>query len=134
MSYKSIGLRHPLHIPRDVYDPPIASPNANTVWTVNTTQTVTWDTSNPPAQITNPIGAIRLRKDGITFCMPSSVDCCFDADVIGSMTLASGFDILLGEFEVTVPDVPESSEYILVLMGDSGNFSPEFTITGGTSS
>ncbi|KAK0188603.1 hypothetical protein F5146DRAFT_1055934 [Armillaria mellea] len=106
----------PIHIARDVYDPPITSPNANTVWTVNTTQTVTWDTSNPPAQITNPIGSIRLRKDGATF-----------------LTLASGFDILLGEFEVTVPDVAESSEYIIVLMGDSGNFSPEFTITGGTS-
>ncbi|SJL04102.1 uncharacterized protein ARMOST_07462 [Armillaria ostoyae] len=86
----------PIHIARDVYDPPITSLNA---WT-----------------ITNPIGTIRLRKDGITF-----------------LTLASGFDILLGEFEVTVPDVPESSEYILVLMGDSGNFSPEFIITGGTS-
>ncbi|KAK0239209.1 hypothetical protein EDD85DRAFT_936330 [Armillaria nabsnona] len=109
----------PIHIARDVndvYAPPITSPNASTVWTVNTTQTVTWDTSNPPAQITNPIGTIRLRKDGITF-----------------LTLASGFDILLGTFEVTVPDVAESSEYILVLMGDSGNFSPEFTITGGPS-
>ncbi|KAK0214846.1 hypothetical protein IW262DRAFT_246872 [Armillaria fumosa] len=106
----------PIHIARDVYDPPITSPNANTVWIVNTTQTVTWDTSNPPAQITNPIGSIMLRKDGITF-----------------LTLASGFDILLGKFEVTVPDVAESSEYIVVLMGDSGNFSPEFTITGGTS-
>ncbi len=106
-----------IHIARDVndvYAPPITSPNASTVWTVNTTQTVTWDTSNPPAQITNPIGTIRLRKDGITFCMASSVDCRFDADDIGAVTLASGFDILLGEFEVTVPDVAESSEYILV--------------------
>ncbi len=46
--------------------------------------------------------------------MASSVDCRFDADDIGAVTLASGFDILLGEFEVTVPDVAESSEYILV--------------------
>ncbi|KAK0501607.1 hypothetical protein EDD18DRAFT_742501 [Armillaria luteobubalina] len=106
----------PIHIARDVYDPHITSPNANTVWIVNTTQTVTWDTSNPPAQITNPIGSILLRKDGFTF-----------------LTLASGFDILLGKFEVTVPDVTKSSKYIVVLMGDSGNFSPEFTITGGTS-
>ncbi|KAK0489241.1 hypothetical protein IW261DRAFT_1443900 [Armillaria novae-zelandiae] len=106
----------PIHIARDVYDPPITSPDANTVWTVNTTQTVTWDTSDPPTQITNPIGSIMLRKNGFTV-----------------LTLAKGFDILLGEFEVIVPDVPESNEYILVLMGDSGNWSPEFTITGGTS-
>ncbi|KAK0438033.1 hypothetical protein EV421DRAFT_1738661 [Armillaria borealis] len=84
-------LATPIHIPRD---------------------TVTWDVSNPPTDITNPIGSIKLRKDGITF-----------------LTLASGFDILLGEY--TVPYVAESSEYILVLMGDSGNWSPEFTIRGG---
>ncbi|PBK99785.1 hypothetical protein ARMGADRAFT_1008282 [Armillaria gallica] len=71
---------------------------------------------NPPTDITNPIGSIKLTKDGITF-----------------LTLASGFDILLGQYEVTVPYVAESSEYILVLMGDSGNWSPEFTIRGGPS-
>ncbi len=112
-------LATPIHIPRDVYDPPITSPNACTVWTVNTTQTVTWDVSNPPTDITNPIGSIKLRKDGITFCMRSwffSSICRCDADIIGAVTLASGFNILLGQYEVTVPYVAESSEYILVRM------------------
>ncbi|KAK0239217.1 hypothetical protein EDD85DRAFT_1003038 [Armillaria nabsnona] len=82
----------------------------------STPHTVTWDVSNPPTDITNPIGSIKLRKDGITF-----------------LTLASGFNILLGQYEVTVPYVAESSEYILVLMGDSGNRSPGFTIRGSPS-
>jgi len=34
---------------RDVFDPPVTNPNADTVWTVGSTQTVTWDTSSLPA-------------------------------------------------------------------------------------
>ncbi|KAK0501617.1 hypothetical protein EDD18DRAFT_1347694 [Armillaria luteobubalina] len=119
----------PVHIPQDVYEPPITSLNACTVCTVNTTQTVTWDVFNPLTDITNLIGSIKLRKDGVTFYM---------------LTLASGFEILLGEYEVTVAYVPESSKYIPVqintqplklhtTMGDFGSWSPEFTITGGPS-
>lgn len=105
----------PIHVTRDVYAPPVTSPNVSTVWTVNTTQTVTWDTSNPPAQITNRLGSIRLRKGDSTL----------------PLVLADGFDILLGKFEVTVPWVTEGDDYAIVLFGDSGNWSPEFTITGG---
>ncbi|PBK99802.1 hypothetical protein ARMGADRAFT_1008289 [Armillaria gallica] len=105
----------PIHVTRDVYAPPVTSPNVSTVWTVNTTQTVTWDTSNPPAQITNRLGSIRLRKGDSTL----------------PLVLADGFDILLGKFEVTVPWVTEGDDYVIVLFGDSGNWSPEFTITGG---
>ncbi|KAK0489239.1 hypothetical protein IW261DRAFT_1443894 [Armillaria novae-zelandiae] len=102
----------PIHIARDVYSPPITSPDANTVWTVNTTQTVTWDASNPPVNISNG-ASIWLRKD---------------------VELAEGFDLRSGQQDVTVPYVAEADDYIIVLFGDSGNFSPEFTITGGPSS
>ncbi|KAK0466909.1 uncharacterized protein EV420DRAFT_1506060, partial [Desarmillaria tabescens] len=104
----------PILISRDVYVPPITSPDASTVWTVNTTQTVTWDVSDPPVNITNRYGLIMLRKDGLTT----------------PLILANGFDILLGNFEVTVPWVVEGDDYSIVLFGDSGNWSPDFTITG----
>ncbi|KAK0489279.1 hypothetical protein IW261DRAFT_405606 [Armillaria novae-zelandiae] len=77
----------PIYVTRDVYAPPVTNPDASTFWTVNITQTVTWDTFNPPAQITNRFGSIRLRKGDFTLLL----------------ILADGFDILLGKMEVTVP-------------------------------
>ncbi|KAK0220211.1 hypothetical protein IW262DRAFT_1316809 [Armillaria fumosa] len=106
----------PIHIARDVYSPPITSPNATTVWTVNTIQTVTWDASNPPVNISNR-ALIWLRKDNLSF-----------------LELAKDFDLRSGQQDVTVPDVEEADDYIIVLFGDGGNFSPEFTIIGGPSS
>jgi hypothetical protein len=63
---------------RDVYVPRILYPTAGTVWKAGSTHKVTWyvilkrfglsklidcrDTSNPPAQITNPLGKIVLAK------------------------------------------------------------------------
>ncbi|CAL1712674.1 unnamed protein product [Somion occarium] len=98
---------------RDVFVPPITLPKEGTVWKVGTKQNVTWDTSDAPTQITNPIGRIILSKGGL-----------LDLD----NPLADGFDILLGEFEVTVPDVEPADDYAIVLFGDSGNASPQFTI------
>ncbi|KAF7795318.1 hypothetical protein EIP86_006474 [Pleurotus ostreatoroseus] len=99
---------------RDVYAPPITYPHAGTVWTVGQRHNVTWDTTNPPKQITNSIGQIILAKNGIEDW---------------SAPLAANFSILLGRIEVTVPDVESGTDYSLVLFGDSGNYSPEFTIT-----
>jgi hypothetical protein len=99
---------------RDVYVPPITYPTASTVWKKGQVHNVTWDVSDPPAQITNKIGRIQLREGGLTT----------------PLILADGFDILLGSIEVTVPWVITGSDYQLVLFGDSGNFSPEFTIKG----
>ncbi|KAK0239207.1 hypothetical protein EDD85DRAFT_829431 [Armillaria nabsnona] len=104
----------PIYIPRDVYSPPITSPDANTVWTVNTTQTVTWDTSNAPVNISNR-ASIWLKKGDYAFGTELAVD----------------FDLRSGKQDVTVPWVVEGDDYIIVLFGDSGNWSPEFTITGG---
>lgn len=46
------------------------------------------------------------------------------------LILAEGFDIRLGRFEITVPWVVQGDDYSLVLFGDSGNWSENFTITG----
>ncbi|KAF5382314.1 hypothetical protein D9757_008489 [Collybiopsis confluens] len=100
---------------RDVYTPPITYPAAGTVWNKGEVHNVTWDVSDPPAQITNRFNSlIQLRKAGLTT----------------PLILADDFDILLGTIEVTVPWVITGSDYQLVLFGDSGNFSPEFTING----
>ncbi|KZP20308.1 hypothetical protein FIBSPDRAFT_861835 [Athelia psychrophila] len=87
---------------RDVYDPPVTYPHSGTVWKVGAKHNVTWNTSNPPKQITNTIGQIYLRHGDST--QPTA--------------LASGFSILDGHKEITVPS----------LMGDSGNWSDEFKI------
>ncbi|KAI0714895.1 hypothetical protein C8Q76DRAFT_440184 [Earliella scabrosa] len=98
---------------QDVYVPPVLTPNADTVWFTGRTYNVTWDTSDPPAQITNRYGRILLRK----------------GDFTTPIFLASGFDILEGHVEVTVPLVVSGDDYQVVLFGDSGNFSPYFTIS-----
>jgi len=75
---------------------------------------VTWDTSEAPVNITNKIGTILLNKSGETT----------------PVVLANNFSILLGRIEVTVPWVLDGDDYQVVLFGDSGNFSTDFTITG----
>ncbi|KAF7985608.1 hypothetical protein HWV62_3919 [Athelia sp. TMB] len=63
--------------------------------------------------ITNTKGVVVLAKDGIE-----------DVD----HPLASGFNILDGHVVIKVPKVSTGSKYALVLFGDSGNYSPKFTI------
>ncbi|KAF8345856.1 hypothetical protein F5887DRAFT_1073936 [Amanita rubescens] len=101
------------HVTRDVYDPPILYPKHTTIWAVGEKHHVVWNTTNPPEQITNTIGEVFLRKGDLT-------------DV--NHPLAGNFSILLGRIEITVPHVPPGHDYRIVLMGDSGNWSPEFTI------
>jgi len=105
---------------RDVFVPPVTYPKTGTVWIVGQHHNVTWDVSNAPAEkdITNSIGRIYLRKGDITLL---------------NVTLASGFQITNGRTEVKVPDglVPDD-DYSVVLLGDSGNFSPQFTILAAT--
>ncbi|KIK59393.1 hypothetical protein GYMLUDRAFT_169731 [Collybiopsis luxurians FD-317 M1] len=98
---------------RDVFVPPITYPTNTTVWNKGEVHNVTWDVSQAPVNITNKFGRIQLRSGGLTT----------------PLILADGFDILLGTYPVTVPWVI-TGEYQLVLFGDSGNFSPEFTING----
>ncbi|KAJ3489209.1 hypothetical protein NLI96_g2267 [Meripilus lineatus] len=109
---------------RDVVNPHITSPTAATVWTVGSKQTVTWDTSDlpPPANITNIKGKVILG-----FLEPDSYNLMLDSP------LAQGFSILDGSVVITIPNVPVRTNYIIALMGDSGNISPEFRIVGGSS-
>jgi len=105
----------PVHLGvRDVFVPPILYPTAGTIWRVGEEHQVTWDTSDHPVNITNKVGKIMLRK----------------GDFTTPLILANDFDILLGQANVTVPWVEDGDDYQVVVFGDSGNFSPEFTITG----
>ncbi|KAK0202478.1 hypothetical protein DFS33DRAFT_1384833 [Desarmillaria ectypa] len=106
-------LSAPVSVPRDVYVPPVVLPGSGSVWAVGSTQTVTWDASKPPGQITNPTGSIRLRKANKTL----------------PLILAEGFSILDGKAQVTVPSVEPGNDYRIVLFGDSGNWGTPFTIT-----
>ncbi|KAI5989053.1 hypothetical protein EDD15DRAFT_2389134 [Pisolithus albus] len=108
---------------RDVVAPPITSPTASTVWNVGTTQTVTWSTANLPTNITNPEGMLVLgyvANDSENLMLQSP--------------LATNLSYSAGQAQITVPSVPTGNNYIVVLFGDSGNASPQFTITNGASS
>ncbi|KAI0731969.1 hypothetical protein C8Q72DRAFT_820153 [Fomitopsis betulina] len=96
-----------------IWNPKILSPDTQTVWVRGQTTEVTWDTSNPPANSTAYTGQVRLAKGGNQ----------------GYGLLASGFHLADGSVEVTVPsDLDAGSDYQIVLFGDSGNVSLEFTI------
>ncbi|KAJ7784373.1 hypothetical protein B0H16DRAFT_1876838 [Mycena metata] len=105
---------------RTVFDPPITSPTAQTVWKVGSVETVTWNATGIPAGVTGKImlGFLSSTSEGEHL----------------SDTLASGFNLTDEKVDVTVPQVATGTQYIIVLFGDSGNFSPTFTIQGSSSS
>ncbi|KAF9071732.1 hypothetical protein BDP27DRAFT_1218771 [Rhodocollybia butyracea] len=110
---------HPVSVTaRDVYVPPILTPKAGDSWVIGDVRSVTWNVSSPPAQITNPVGQILLRKGNLT----------------QNVTLAEGFNILDGNASFVVPSVTPDDDYRVVLFGDSGNFSPVFSILASTTS
>ncbi|KIN99604.1 hypothetical protein M404DRAFT_154737 [Pisolithus tinctorius Marx 270] len=111
MSLLALAMSVPLQ-KRDVFVPPVLDPHQETVWYVGQQAEVVWDTSNAPAQITNSEGQIYLVVNNL-----------IDFDYL----LANDFNILDGSVMVTVPDVP-TGIYAIVLFGDSGNFSQNFTI------
>ncbi|EMD40118.1 hypothetical protein CERSUDRAFT_81416 [Gelatoporia subvermispora B] len=108
---------------RDVVDPPVTNPNAQTVWTVGSTQTVTWNTSGlpPVSELTTP-GMVVLG-----FLTSDSENLMLDNP------LAKGFNLTDGQVSIVVPSVPNGINYIVALFGDSGNISPTFAIQGGSS-
>lgn len=101
----------------DVWVPPVTSPTASAVWEVGGSYQVTWDTSTKPAKVTNPTGKIYLghveKGGGVSQ----------DAN-----PLISGFQLSDGEVSVMVPDDTVPGTYVVVLYGDSGNYSPQFSI------
>ncbi|KAG6377238.1 hypothetical protein JVT61DRAFT_1292 [Boletus reticuloceps] len=108
---------------RDVVDPPITSPTASTIWHVGQTQTVTWNSTGLPVNQTNPIGMLVL---GYLFNNSEHL--------MLNSPLATNLNYSVGQAQITVPNVPTRSDYIIVLFGDSGNASPEFTIINDASS
>ncbi|OCH86865.1 hypothetical protein OBBRIDRAFT_796737 [Obba rivulosa] len=100
-----------------VFSPHITEPTAGQIWPVGTNQTVTWDTSAIPAEGANQTGLLLL---GYQANDSENLDI--------SHPLAAGFPISAGEINITVPNVTMRTDYIVVLFGDSGNVSPQFTI------
>jgi len=96
---------------KDVFVPNITSPTADTVWTMGKVETVTWDPSNAPVNISNG-ASVYLKTYGI---------------------LAKGFSLRSGSVNVTVPYLWSSMAnpdtlHRIILFGDSGNESADFKI------
>ncbi|KAI0754868.1 hypothetical protein C8Q80DRAFT_1093582 [Daedaleopsis nitida] len=108
----------------DVTAPPITSPKAGDHWIVGSVQTVTWEV--PTASVgQNGIIFLGYVEDG-------SLNEHLDVGECHSHTLyhplAQGFPIAAGAVNVTVPVVVPRDNYIIALLGDTGNISPKFTI------
>ncbi|KAF9071207.1 hypothetical protein BDP27DRAFT_535018 [Rhodocollybia butyracea] len=103
----------PTLLSRDVFDPPITSPTASTVWQVGQTVTVTWDTTNlpPPSQLTDPNGMVVLGF------MANASD---SEHLMLNPPLAQNFPLSDGNVSFVVPSVVTRTDYIVVLFGDSG--------------
>ncbi|KAI9429756.1 hypothetical protein H4582DRAFT_2104521 [Lactarius indigo] len=103
-----------------VVSPTILKPTAGTFWAIGSEQIVTWDTSNIPASGRNNKGTILLGylNDG-------------DESEHLFWNLGSGFLLTDGSYSITVPSVQPNDNYVLALLGDSGNLSPKITIGYG---
>ncbi|KAJ7589514.1 hypothetical protein C8J56DRAFT_826742 [Mycena floridula] len=98
----------------DVWVPKITSPVTGTVWVIGTRVKVTWSLDDEPANVSNG-GKIFLRKAG-------------QVTSVGDLTPAFDLKAADGSFELTVPVVTPGSDYEIILFGDSGNISEDFTI------
>ncbi|KAJ7589537.1 hypothetical protein C8J56DRAFT_860222 [Mycena floridula] len=98
----------------DVWDPKITSPVTGTVWVIGTRVNVTWSLDDEPANVSNG-GKIVLRKAG-------------KVTTVGDLTPAFNLKAADGFFELTVPVVIPGNDYEIILFGDSGNISEDFTI------
>lgn len=121
-SLASLVLSLPVNL-RDVVDPPITSPTADTVWHVGEKQLVTWSTEGLPANITNPVGMLVLGYNYNN-----------SENLMLNSPLATNINYTDGQVLITVPNVETREDYIVVLFGDSGNASPKFTIINDSSS
>jgi len=99
---------------KDIFVPRIIEPTASTVWKSGEIRKITWDTSNAPKQITNGVGLVLIRFQNTST----------------PFVLANGFNILDGSVDIRVPLVQTRPDYSIILLGDSGNDSPNFEIIG----
>ncbi|KAI8340769.1 hypothetical protein BC941DRAFT_418133, partial [Chlamydoabsidia padenii] len=104
-----------------VLNPEITYPTAESIWTAGSRQNITWDTEHV---VGGPIpndytGIIKLGY----------LDPVDTPNEHLHWELAAGFPLNKGWQVVTLPtDLESRHTYIIVLMGNSGNASPEFTI------
>lgn len=99
-----------------VYDPRITYPDSSAVWTAGRTELVKWDTTGVPTGYNGSIhlGYLAMQSEHI---MP--------------MPLANDLDLSIGRAMVSIPsNLTTRNDYIIILFGDSGNISPDFTIQG----
>ncbi|KAH9480200.1 hypothetical protein JR316_0006798 [Psilocybe cubensis] len=106
-------------IPRGVYSPNITNPTGRTVWIGGTDVVVTWDHDDMPAKPANPKGTLLLG-----YLDDGSEDEHLDVE----HPLAADFDLKKGFVTFKCPEVVEREQYIVVLVGNSGNRSPTFKI------
>ncbi|KAI0289187.1 hypothetical protein BC826DRAFT_914883 [Russula brevipes] len=102
-----------------VVTPTVFSPRKGSVWTVGSKQVVQWDTSRIPPEGLNYTGELVLGYNDGTQSENLDVD----------HPLAQNFKLAAGSQTITIPNVPYRSKYFVVLIGDSGNRSPYFTIS-----
>ncbi|KAF7298885.1 hypothetical protein MIND_00836500 [Mycena indigotica] len=114
--FLSVALAIPLNR-RTVFNPPILIPNETTAWTAGSVETVTWNATGIPEGVPGKLQLGFLTSESENL----------------SVILAQGFNLTDEKVQITVPNVVTRSNYIIVLFGDSGNRSPEFTIKGSSS-
>ncbi|KAF8550737.1 hypothetical protein OG21DRAFT_1419219 [Imleria badia] len=103
----------------DVWTPQIEIPNSTTIWSLrNPPYLVRWNTSQPPPEVSNYTGAVYLVHNNL-----------IDYGKLPDHPLAQGFNLLSGEVEVQqLPCDTKPGTYQVDLLGDSGNWSANFTI------
>ncbi|KAI8889719.1 hypothetical protein K501DRAFT_266509 [Backusella circina FSU 941] len=102
-----------------VWDATILSPTNETVLTAGQTLTVTWETEVAGYQIPDDVRGMLVL--GYLTNNPVNEHLHW--------TLAERFKLNSGSIDVTLPDDLESMDnYILALLGDSGDVSEKFTI------
>ncbi|KAF9441998.1 hypothetical protein P691DRAFT_779599 [Macrolepiota fuliginosa MF-IS2] len=108
---------------RDVWAPHILNPSSQSVWFIDQPQEVTWNTTDMPARVSNPNCQVYLgewdRKEKVYKKI------YYDHPIASSCTLRDG------NTTVWVPKeswVKPSNNWVVVLMGDSGDHSSPFTI------
>jgi len=101
-----------------VVTPTITKPAQGDEWPIGSTTQVCWKTHDIPPEASNYKGSVLLGYDDGTDSENLDTD----------HPLASGFLLTAGCVDVTVPNVTPRTTYFVVLVGDSGDTSGQFSI------
>ncbi|KAJ7288152.1 hypothetical protein C8J57DRAFT_1706653 [Mycena rebaudengoi] len=108
----------------EVISPAIIWPAADVKWAPGSTHNVTWNTSMVPEKFCNNTGTLLLG-----YITPATKTTPYSENLNISHPLATGFRMGTGHTAVTIPkDTRCRANYVVVLFGDSGNISPQFSI------